>query len=245
MPKGWKVISIPDYLYEYFHDNWEYDKKMLRVRYGIRSFSGYVCFLLKEMFELNDILREFNLTEVERVQMLAGMATTWLVNLWNNASEEEKKLLEEKGIAKVIQLNVQPIDILSWNRDKARENASEEQKRLLRTREIPQVITSNLKPITVVKQKKEKKSKGNRKEKGCEQIVEYLLKEDYPYQLGYSDLEKAIMLTLDVIDERTIKRWITVLETFGYIVPIVTNTTWQLNPKPTTISSEIEEEEKR
>jgi len=53
--------------------------------------------------------------------------------------------------------------------------------------------------------------------KVCDKIIEYLIKDGYRYQIHQRDLEKAIMVVRGVIDERSIKRWIKALETFGYI----------------------------
>lgn len=101
MPEGWKTISIPEDIYEYIHEEWENDKKILRRRYGIRSFSGYVHFLLRELLEINHVLQKFDLTREDRRQMLVQMITTWTTWLWNEADEKQKKVLEEKGIIEI------------------------------------------------------------------------------------------------------------------------------------------------
>jgi len=51
----------------------------------------------------------------------------------------------------------------------------------------------------------------------CEKIIKELLKEGYVYQVTRKDLEKAIMKTRNIIDERAIDRWIRALITFEYI----------------------------
>lgn len=65
-------------------------------------------------------------------------------------------------------------------------------------------------------------------QKVCEEIVNDLVREGFKFQVSKPDLEKAIMWRRG-IDERTIKRWIKALETFGYLKR-VTPRVWQLNP---------------
>ena len=50
-PKGWKSISVPEDVYEYFREKWEKNKKEYKIKYGVTSFSGFVSRILYEMVE--------------------------------------------------------------------------------------------------------------------------------------------------------------------------------------------------
>lgn len=51
MPKkGWKSITLPEEVYEFFREEWLKQKTEL-WRKGIRSFSGFVCYMLSTLIE--------------------------------------------------------------------------------------------------------------------------------------------------------------------------------------------------
>ena len=79
----------------------------------------------------------------------------------------------------------------------------------------------------------------------CEQILTALVKQGYTYQISRQELTKTIMLIRGA-DERTIKKWIKVLETFNYIIPIATNI-YQLNLQktPQLLNEIIQQGQKR
>lgn len=49
-PKGWKSITVPVDVYNYFYERWLREKSELKVK-GIRSFSGFVSYVLTQMIE--------------------------------------------------------------------------------------------------------------------------------------------------------------------------------------------------
>lgn len=49
--KGWKVITVPESVYDYFWDSWEKNKEDYRLKYGITSFTGFVSKHLYELME--------------------------------------------------------------------------------------------------------------------------------------------------------------------------------------------------
>ena len=53
--------------------------------------------------------------------------------------------------------------------------------------------------------------------KVCDDIIKQLIKDGFVYQITRKDLEKAIMKVRNIIDERSIDRWIRALITFEYI----------------------------
>jgi hypothetical protein len=54
MPReGYKSITVPDDVFNYFWKEWLKNQKELRTR-GVRSFSGFVTMLLREMLELRE-----------------------------------------------------------------------------------------------------------------------------------------------------------------------------------------------
>jgi hypothetical protein len=70
MPKeGYKSITVPDDVYEYFWNKWQRSKDEYRAKYGIRSFSGFVTKFMNDMIELEiqkapkPILEHYNLNE--------------------------------------------------------------------------------------------------------------------------------------------------------------------------------------
>jgi hypothetical protein len=48
--KGYRSITVPDDVFEYFKAWWEKEEKSYRLQ-GVRSFSGYVSRKLKELME--------------------------------------------------------------------------------------------------------------------------------------------------------------------------------------------------
>ncbi len=70
MPKeGYKSVTIPDDVYDFFWKKWEQLKDEYRAKYGVRSFSGFVTKVMNDMLELesqkrlNPPMEHFNLTE--------------------------------------------------------------------------------------------------------------------------------------------------------------------------------------
>jgi hypothetical protein len=70
MPKeGYKSITVPDDVYDYFWNKWQQSKEEYRAKHGIRSFSGFVTKFMNDMIELElqkepkSILEHFNLNE--------------------------------------------------------------------------------------------------------------------------------------------------------------------------------------
>ena len=53
----------------------------------------------------------------------------------------------------------------------------------------------------------------------CEEIMEILLKDGFSYQVTKASIEKAIFQTRGV-DKRTTDRWLKVLLTFNYLIPV-------------------------
>ena len=51
MPEGWKVVSVPEDLYEHLIKKWEENKKQYKIRYGVTSFSGFVTRILYRLIE--------------------------------------------------------------------------------------------------------------------------------------------------------------------------------------------------
>ena len=62
----------------------------------------------------------------------------------------------------------------------------------------------------------------NKIEKTCQDILIELTKDGWRHQVTRKDLEKAIMM-IRGFDDRTIKKWIKILEMFGYIIPHAPN----------------------
>ena len=48
-PPGWKSITVPQEIYEFFYKRWKKDKERYRREYGITSFTGFVSKLLNDM----------------------------------------------------------------------------------------------------------------------------------------------------------------------------------------------------
>ena len=48
MAKGWTAISIPEEVHEKAKEYYEKHKEELKIRHGIRSFSAFVNFCLRE-----------------------------------------------------------------------------------------------------------------------------------------------------------------------------------------------------
>ena len=61
----------------------------------------------------------------------------------------------------------------------------------------------------------------------CEAVMELLLKDGFSFQVPKARVEAAIM-SVRGIDSRTVARWITVLVSFGYLVPVNKNV-YQMN----------------
>ena len=68
--------------------------------------------------------------------------------------------------------------------------------------------------------------------KVCEEIIEDLIKEGYRHQISHRDLVKTIMQKRNIIDERSINRWINALINFEYLIPQETTIfkVYKLNP---------------
>ncbi|MEM4144247.1 MAG: hypothetical protein QW445_08965 [Candidatus Bathyarchaeia archaeon] len=49
-PKGWKSITLPIEVYNFFYERWQREKTSLRIR-GIRSFSAYISYILSMAIE--------------------------------------------------------------------------------------------------------------------------------------------------------------------------------------------------
>jgi len=69
-----------------------------------------------------------------------------------------------------------------------------------------------------------------RAEEGCKQIIQHLINEGYRYQLTDKDLNKAIQLTRQCIDQRTIDRWKNALLTFEYLTKTENPKIYKINP---------------
>jgi hypothetical protein len=75
MPKeGYKSITVPDDVYNYFWNKWQQSKEEYRAKHGIRSFSGFVTKFMNDMIELETqkepkpalempVLEHYNLNE--------------------------------------------------------------------------------------------------------------------------------------------------------------------------------------
>jgi len=50
-PKGWKSISVPEGVYNYFRDKWEKNKEEYKIKYGVTSFSGFVSRILYDLVQ--------------------------------------------------------------------------------------------------------------------------------------------------------------------------------------------------
>ena len=62
----------------------------------------------------------------------------------------------------------------------------------------------------------------------CEQVVEALVSQGYTYQVTREDIAKVIYL-IRGIDERTVARWLHVLEAFHYLI-VESSKTYRINP---------------
>ena len=49
--EGWKPISLPDDIYEFFFEKWEKNKEEYKAKYKVRSFSGWLTKILAEYVE--------------------------------------------------------------------------------------------------------------------------------------------------------------------------------------------------
>lgn len=49
--EGYKSITVPTKIYEILYEQWEKEKDHLSLKYGIRSFSGYISFRLNQVIE--------------------------------------------------------------------------------------------------------------------------------------------------------------------------------------------------
>ena len=72
--KGWKSISVPERVYNYFREGWEQNKEEYEIKYGVTSFSGFVCQLLyaiknerkDRLIDIRDLERRVEALERER-----------------------------------------------------------------------------------------------------------------------------------------------------------------------------------
>lgn len=48
--KGYKSITIPEHIFDYFNDDYQANKDAYAIR-GVRSFSGYLTMKLNELIE--------------------------------------------------------------------------------------------------------------------------------------------------------------------------------------------------
>lgn len=51
-PPGWKSITVPEEIYDYFYKKWEKNRERYRREYGITSFTGFVAKLLNDMMNV-------------------------------------------------------------------------------------------------------------------------------------------------------------------------------------------------
>ena len=49
--EGWKALSLPDEVYEFFFQKWERNKVEYKAKYEVTSFSGWVSRILSEYIE--------------------------------------------------------------------------------------------------------------------------------------------------------------------------------------------------
>lgn len=51
MPKkGWKTVTLPEYLYDLIRSEWEGNTEENRKKYGVRSFTGFLAEKVQESF---------------------------------------------------------------------------------------------------------------------------------------------------------------------------------------------------
>jgi predicted CopG family antitoxin len=55
--EGYKSITVPDDVYNYYRKFWEKDRERYRLQ-GVRSFSGFVSKLLNELIEIREREKE-------------------------------------------------------------------------------------------------------------------------------------------------------------------------------------------
>jgi len=49
--EGWKALSLPDEIYEFFFQKWEKNKAEYKAKYEVTSFSGWISKILSEYIE--------------------------------------------------------------------------------------------------------------------------------------------------------------------------------------------------
>ena len=56
MVEGWKPVVIPDEIYEVAKQHYEEHKEALKLRNGVRSFTGFLNYCIREYLKDNGIL---------------------------------------------------------------------------------------------------------------------------------------------------------------------------------------------